>query len=472
MGETRRLLRRTFTLLLGLSIALGALSAPAQTLATGGTTFVQLANVKRASVGLSPVGFSSVVDQVSVERAAQLLKSDVLVHDLTYVQNRFKALGVCYSSVGEIIAWASGGAYDPQMSIDAWWQSTAHHAIMVGDYNGAGGAYAGTSATGKTYAVMLFVKLCQPPADTQTSDVVRVAGANRYATAAAVSRATYAPGVSVAYVATGAAFPDALAAAPVAARAGGPVLLTLRDGLPAETAAELTRVRPARIVVVGSSGVVSDAVMRELGGYTSGSVSRVAGADRYATAAAISRASFAAGAPVAYVATGTTFADAESGGAAAGRQRGPVLLVTPTSIPAVVAAELGRLRPQRIVVLGSSGAISSSVAAALSHYTTGTVTRLAGSDRYATAVAVSRATYGSTVPNTVYVATGQQFPDGLAGAPAAAVAPGPLLLVQPNGLPGSVATELQRLGADRVVVLGGGGAVSDAVLRAIEAATR
>jgi putative cell wall-binding protein len=123
-------------------------------------------------------------------------------------------------------------------------------------------------------------------------------------------------------------------------------------------------------------------------------------------------------------------------------------------------------------VLGSSGAISSSVAAALSHYTTGTVTRLAGSDRYATAVAVSRATYGSTVPNTVYVATGQQFPDGLAGAPAAAVAPGPLLLVQPNGLPSSVATELQRLGADRVVVLGGGGAVSDAVLRAIEAATR
>jgi putative cell wall-binding protein len=224
-------------------------------------------------------------------------------------------------------------------------------------------------------------------------------------------------------------------------------------------------------VVVGSSAVVSDAVMRALDGYTPGSVTRLAGRDRYATAAAISRSSFGSGVPVAYVATGAAFADAESGGAAAGRQRGPVLLVKRDAIPGATATELGRLRPQRIVVLGSSAAISNAVASALSKYTSGSVSRLAGSDRYATAVAVSRATYGSTVPSTVYVATGMKFPDGLAGAPAAALAPGPLLLVRPDALPSSVANELQRLGADEVVVLGSSGAISDSVLRAIEAAT-
>jgi putative cell wall-binding protein len=214
---------------------------------------------------------------------------------------------------------------------------------------------------------------------------------------------------------------------------------------------------------------VSDAVLRALDAYTAGSVTRVAGSDRFATAAAISRAAFAAGVRVAYVATGTTFADAESGGAAAGRQRGPVLLVTPTSVPSATATELGRLKPQRIVVLGSDAAVSSSVASALDRYTSGSVTRLSGSNRYATSVAVSRSAYASTVPDTVYIATGVEFPDGLAGAPAAALAPGPLLLVQPDSLPSTVATELARLGAGRVVVLGSQSAVSDAVLKAIAA---
>jgi putative cell wall-binding protein/uncharacterized protein YkwD len=477
MGELRRSTRRTaqrsltflFASLLAVTAALGA--APARTLAAGGQTFVQLANVKRASVGLGPVAFSSVIDQVSVERAAQMVQSDTLTHDLAYVQQRFSALGICYSSVGEIVAWSSGGTYDPQMSIDAWWKSAPHHAIMVGDYNAAGGAYKGLSASGKTYAVMLFAKLCSPPAASTTSNVIRVAGSDRYATAAAVSRSAYGANVPVAYVATGATFPDALSAAPAAAKAGGPVLLTAGSYLPSATAGELARLRPGRIVVVGSSAVVSDAVMRALDGYTAGSVTRLAGRDRYATAAAISRSSFGSGVPVAYVATGAAFADAESGGAAAGRQRGPVLLVKQDAIPGATATELGRLRPQRIVVLGSSAAISNAVASALSKYTSGSVSRLAGSDRYATAVAVSRATYGSTVPSTVYVATGMKFPDGLAGAPAAALAPGPLLLVRPDALPSSVANELQRLGADEVVVLGSSGAISDSVLRAIEAAT-
>jgi putative cell wall-binding protein len=212
-------------------------------------------------------------------------------------------------------------------------------------------------------------------------------------------------------------------------------------------------------------------VLRALDAYTAGSVVRLAGGDRFATAAAISRSTFAAGVPVAYVATGLAFADAESGGAAAGRQRGPILLVKQDTIPGATAVELARLHPQRIVVLGSSAAVSNAVASALSKYTAGAVSRLAGSDRYATAVAVSRATYGSTVPSKVYVATGMQFPDGLAGAPAAALAPGPLLLVKPDALPSSVAGELQRLGADEVVVLGSSGAISDSVLRAIESAT-
>jgi putative cell wall-binding protein len=307
--------------------------------------------------------------------------------------------------------------------------------------------------------------------DRFVKDLSRLAGADRYATAAAVSHATFAPGAPVAFVATGTAFPDALAAGPPAAVAGGPVLLTAPTSLPPATSAELARLRPARIVVLGGAGAVSDGVVGALRGYaTSGAVTRLAGADRYATAAATSAASFAPGAPVAYVATGHNFPDALAGGVAAGREGGPILLVGPTAVPNATASELARLRPARIVVLGGTGVVSDGVLAALRGYaTSGNVSRLAGADRFATAVAISQATTGTDAPRAVYLATGNGFADGLAGTPAAARAGGPLLILPSVTLTQPIIDELRRINAPRVVILGGPGAVSDALAAQVAA---
>jgi len=297
----------------------------------------------------------------------------------------------------------------------------------------------------------------------------RQAGADRYGTAAAVSAATYAPGVPIAYVATGSAFPDALAAGPIAARAGGPVLLTGRASIPAATAAELERLRPQEIVVMGGPSAVSESVLAALRTYaTSGAVARVAGADRYGTAAAASAYGFAAGAPVAYVATGADFPDALAGGTAAGRGSGPILLVGHDSLPRATSAELTRLKPGRIMVVGGTAAVSERVLGLLRGYaTSGNVTRLAGANRYATAVAISRATTIASFDGTVYIATGGSFPDGLAGTPPAVRAGGPLLLTPSKSLPAEVAAELKRLGPGRIVILGGTSAISDAVMAQI-----
>jgi putative cell wall-binding protein len=90
--------------------------------------------------------------------------------------------------------------------------------------------------------------------------VSRQAGTDRFATAAAISAATYAPGVAVAYVATGLDFPDALAAAAAAGHLGAPLLLVSPTAVPPSTAAELARLKPARIVIAGGPSVVSSAV--------------------------------------------------------------------------------------------------------------------------------------------------------------------------------------------------------------------
>jgi peptidoglycan-N-acetylglucosamine deacetylase len=145
-----------------------------------------------------------------------------------------------------------------------------------------------------------------------------------------------------------------------------------------------------------------------------------------------------------YVATGVNFPDALAGGAAAAVAQAPVLLVGTDHVPDLVAAELRRLKPREVRVLGGAAAVSDAVLAELGGLTGTTPRRLAGPDRYATAAAVVQDAFPGTV-DTVYVATGVNFPDALAGGAAAAVAQAPVLLVGTDHVPDGVRTELVRL---------------------------
>jgi putative cell wall-binding protein len=290
----------------------------------------------------------------------------------------------------------------------------------------------------------------------------RLAGSDRYATAATVVADSFAGGtVPVAFVASGQGFADALAGGPAAAHLGGPVLTVTRTGIPASVRAELARLQPARIVVLGGTGAVSAAVAGQLDGFTSGPVTRLAGSTRYGTAARIATSTFAPGVPRAFVATGAGFADALAGGAAAALTGSPVLLVGRTGVPAETAAALRVLRPGGISVLGGTSAVSDTVLQALRGSTSGTVDRLAGSDRASTAARVARVLWPQTSV-VVYLATGRDFPDALAGVPAAGLDRAPLLLVEPGCMPAVTKRELERLRPTTTVVLGGTSSVSAA----------
>ncbi|NQX14679.1 cell wall-binding repeat-containing protein [Rathayibacter sp. VKM Ac-2857] len=88
--------------------------------------------------------------------------------------------------------------------------------------------------------------------------------------------------------------------------------------------------------------------------------------------------------------------------------------------------------------------------------------RIAGSDRYSTAVAVSRSAFRGRVP-VVYLASGEVWPDALSAGPAAAVQHGALLLTDPRALPAAVEDEIRRLSPERIVVVGSVLSVSAAV---------
>ncbi len=91
-----------------------------------------------------------------------------------------------------------------------------------------------------------------------------------------------------------------------------------------------------------------------------------------------------------------------------------------------------------------------------------TIDRRGGSDRYETAVKVSRDGYPGTAP-VVFIATGQDYPDALSAAPAAAEKGGPLLLTLTKKLPANVKAEIKRLAPKQILIAGGPAVVSPAV---------
>ena len=84
--------------------------------------------------------------------------------------------------------------------------------------------------------------------------------------------------------------------------------------------------------------------------------------------------------------------------------------------------------------------------------------RLSGSNRFATAAAISQEGWSSA--ETVFLARGDNYADALAGVPLAHALNAPVLLTATAKLPEVTRAELVRLGAKKVYILGGGGAVS------------
>lgn len=194
--------------------------------------------------------------------------------------------------------------------------------------------------------------------------VTRIGGADRYE----VSRNLISdPTVGIAtaanvFIATGASFPDALTASPAAIAGKGPVLLVngAEAALTAPESALLAQLGAKKVFVAGGPNSVSAALEASL---SSGfEVTRFTGADRFAVGVALNRAVFTA--PVSFVlASGSAFADALSGGVPAGLAKSPVYVTPSTCLDNQVYFEIGRLAPEKIVVLGGINTLSADVEA-------------------------------------------------------------------------------------------------------------
>lgn len=266
--------------------------------------------------------------------------------------------------------------------------------------------------------------------------VTRVEGEHRAATAVAVSAAAWPAGADTVFLARSDAYPDALSAAPLATALDAPLLLTRPDRLEAVVADEIARLDVREVVLLGGPNAVSAEVasqVRALGA----TVRRVAGADRFATSAAIAdelrkRSGPArSGAYVARATQGKGWADALSAAPLAGRQGRPLLLADHTRLP-YTAGWLSAY--DALTLVGGSAVLDDALLRSAGR----PASRVAGADRYATSLALADAALDDLRASgrlggglQVWLATGTNFPDALAAGPAVGRRDAVLLLVPP-----------------------------------------
>jgi putative cell wall-binding protein len=185
---------------------------------------------------------------------------------------------------------------------------------------------------------------------------------------------------------------------------------------------------------------------------------RLGGLDRYETSAQIAAKGWDQS-DYAVIANGENFPDALSAAPLAKKHNAPILLTQSDNLPPSIEAQITRLGVKNVFLVGGPGVVSPQIQTTLENRGI-KITRLWGSDRYETAKAVADALDPS---ETIFLVSGENFPDALSIASYAATKQIPIFLTPKDSLPPSV-LEYQRENLVRgTYIVGGEGVVSPAV---------
>lgn len=310
-------------------------------------------------------------------------------------------------------------------------------------------------------------------------EVVRLWGADRYATSLAVARqvAMLSGGrLEMVVLAGGHSWSDALVAGPLAGRLGAAVLLTSAGGLGDDAVAWLAEVGVSEVIAVGTVEQISDEALAALSDVDA-DIERIAGADRAAGSVAVARRIGWPGSlgpllgRTVVVASNSVFADALAAGPLAAQKGLPILLVGADGLTPDAAAYLAA-HADHVIVMGGTAAVSAEIEAQIRAIpqagrgaTAMAVTRLGGSDRYGTAARFARwltsppaADHVCFYTDRTGLATGLNPADAAASAPLLARQCAPLVLTRPDIL--SPVTQSYLRKTEHLTVFGGKNAIA------------
>lgn len=304
-------------------------------------------------------------------------------------------------------------------------------------------------------------------------DVTRAAGSDRVRTSIAAWKLGNFPGDSVVIV-DGNDY-GGIAATPLAGALKAPLLLsTWKSGLEPWLMDQILASGKHHVYLIGDKVPLTpyDAFEFADAGIT---VHRIGAGNRYQTSLAVNQATLpligaAEHKPLTlYLASGTDYADGLTAGAAAGRSGGLMLLCPGESIdPGTYnfIAGLGQTRPLQLIAVGGP-AVRAVERTPWPTTMTIDIKKLWGTDRYETAANLAPYQPGATA---VVLASGQGFADAISAGALAADQNAILLLTRGNSLPNVTREGIRRYGADKTILVGGDGVISQGIVQQVNGA--
>lgn len=193
-------------------------------------------------------------------------------------------------------------------------------------------------------------------------------------------------------------------------------------------------------------------------------VKRIGGKDRYEVSTGISKELNNQGAysGTIIITRGDLYPDALSGGPLAALEGAPVLLTGTKALPNATINEINQINPDKAIILGGTGSVSSNVESQLRSLGIETVQRIGGKDRFAVSAGVAEEM--ADYSDTAIIASGLNFPDALSASGMAGYAGMPILLVGTNTVPDSIQTFIKNHSdIKQFIIVGGPATVSDQV---------
>ncbi|MDO5081602.1 cell wall-binding repeat-containing protein, partial [Buchananella hordeovulneris] len=301
----------------------------------------------------------------------------------------------------------------------------------------------------------------QPTEQPQEPSSERVFGRNRVLTALEAFKAgDYTSGKAV--LANANTFADALAAGPLAAALDAPVVLTSGKTLEPAVLQALREGKITEVFVTGSEGSISAQVVSELE-KAGMKVERLGGDNRFDTALVIAARTAQVKPPTTiFIVDGTNYADGLAAGSVAEYANAVMVLSNGNKLPRATELYLRQHPQAKVVAVGGNAGRAATAAGWVSGIN---LKIIAGENRYATNARLARE-YAADVKYIV-VASGENFPDALAGAALAAQKHGVLVLSPRGHLSPVIETLLESLRPHTAVLLGGPQVVSPAVEKAV-----
>jgi putative cell wall-binding protein/lysophospholipase L1-like esterase len=255
---------------------------------------------------------------------------------------------------------------------------------------------------------------------TPITGVNRLAGQSQVDTALAIAKASYTGTLSNVVLATADNYPDALAGSVLAYKLKAPILLVGNSEADQEKVLDYMKANLApsgTVYILGGTAVVGADMEAKVNAEGFSTITRLGGTDRYETSAEIAaQLKVQSGTPL-VLAYGDNYPDALSISSIAAENQYPILLVQKDGISDAVKNEIAALNPSKVYIIGGEGVISSAVECQVEEITSldkTNVIRIAGQDRYDTSLAVAQ--YFNLAGQSVCIATGNNFPDALAGS--------------------------------------------------------